>query len=323
MSKRMPWDDIATPDRDYNVLLARPGRPIPIFWGKDADGQCLLIIELEGEHSTQFGRDRTAVTGIDIDLRQKPSAHKQQLVLSLEKQVDRDLFTALSDTLIATLDPVIDPSVALAVTLAHMKRWKAFLSGRDPRLLSPEEVRGLFGELQYLRTLLSGPLSEADAVESWQGADRAQHDFHFGNTAVEIKALTGKERNSVRISSEDQLEALTDNLFLKLIRLSVLPDSDQSLSLNEMVRLVEGSLKEALSIEHLSRSLAAYGYGYMLDYDQPRFVVSDIRTFRVVDDFPRLVRSKLPDGLMRVSYDIQLEAIEKFQCDNHAEFGGI
>lgn len=321
MSKRMPWDDIATPDRDYNVLLARPGRPIPIFWGKDADGQCLLIVELQGDHSTQFGRDRTVVTGIDIDLRQKPGAHKQQLVLGLEKQVDRDLFTALCDTLIASLDPVVEPSVALAVTLEHMKRWKAFLSGRDPRLLSPEEVRGLFGELHYLHNLLSGPLSETDAIESWQGADRAQHDFSFGNTAVELKALTGKERNSVRISSEDQLEALADNLFLKIVRLSILPDSDQALSLNEMVHLIETSLKEASSIERFGRSLAAYGYAYMLDYDQPRFVVSDIRTFRVAGDFPRLVRSALPGGLMRVSYDIQLEAIEKFQCDNNAEFG--
>ena len=322
MSNRMPWDEIATPDRDFNVLLARPGRPIPVFWGKDDSGQCLLIVELAGEHSAQFGRDRTAVTGIDIDLRQKPGADRQHLVLSLEKQVDRDLFLALCETLIVSLDPVTEAAVALAVALAHLKRWKAFLSGRDPRLLSPEEVRGLFGELQYLQRLLAAPMAEKDAIDSWQGADRAQHDFSFGNTAVEIKALTGKERNSVRISSEDQLECLNDHLFLRIYRLSVMPESDQAISLNMLVSRIEAKLKEAASIERFTASLAAYGYGYMLDYDQPRFVVSEIRNYRVTDGFPRLVRSELPDGLMRVSYDIQLESIEKCRCDNDAEFGG-
>lgn len=322
MSSRMPWDEIATPDHDFNVLLARPGRPVPVFWGKDESGQCLLIVELAGDHRTQFGRDRTAVTGINIDLRQKSGADRQHLVLSLEKQVDRDLFLALCETLIVSLDPVTEAAVALAVALAHLKRWKAFLSGRDPRLLSPEEVRGLFAELQFLQRLLASPMAENDAIDSWQGADRAQHDFSFSNTAVEIKALTGKERNSVRISSEDQLESLNDNLFLRIYRLSVMPEADQAISLNMLVNMIETALKEAASIERFTASLAAYGYGYMLDYDQPRFVVTDIRSYRIADGFPRLVRSELPDGVMRVAYDIQLESIDKFRCENDAELGG-
>ncbi|WP_254229107.1 PD-(D/E)XK motif protein [Agrobacterium salinitolerans] len=41
-----------------------------------------------------------------------------------------------------------------------------------------------------------------------------------GNTAVEIKSLSGTERSTVRISSEDQLESLNDNLFLRIYRLT-------------------------------------------------------------------------------------------------------
>ena len=44
-----------------------------------------------------------------------------------------------------------------------------------------------------------------------------QQDFIFDNTALEVKTLSGRERNSVRISSEDQLDSLNDRLFLKSI----------------------------------------------------------------------------------------------------------
>lgn len=49
--------------------------------------------------------------------------------------------------------------------------------------------------------------SSAVAVEAWLGPEKSHQDFIFGNTAVEIKSLSGTERSTVRISSEDQLKS--------------------------------------------------------------------------------------------------------------------
>lgn len=322
MSRSVPWDEIANPDSnaDYRVRQISGTQNIPAFWGRDSEGHCLLIIELAGDHTHQFRRDRVSVRGIEVDLKRADSADTQNLVLTLQKHVDRDLFFGLCQTLVGSLTPESDPGAGLAVALAHIKRWKAFLAGPDARILTPNEVRGLFAELQFLRDLYGHHLPHAHAVDSWLGPDRSQQDFIFGNTAVEIKSLSGRERNSVRISSEDQLETLSDRLFLKIYRLSEMPNSDQAVSLNDLVRSIESELAEAGAVEAFTSKLADYGYTPIVEYDTPVFIVSGIQCHLVTEEFPRLVRSRLPSGLAKVSYDIQLEAIAAFQCDSSLIF---
>lgn len=189
--------------------------------------------------------------------------------------------------------------------------------------LSPQEVRGLFAELSFLSELIEKCNSASYAVESWLGPERSHQDFIFANTAVEIKALSGTERNTVRISSEDQLESLNDRLFLRLYRLSNLPDADTARSLNQIVIAVENALDDAEAVVGFDRKLAAQGYAPLPDYDEPSFAVSEIRTYRVKSDFPRLIRSQLPSSLAEVSYDLKLESVAPFQCEGIAIFGGI
>jgi len=321
MSRATPWDDIGNPDADYNVRRVAGAGRIPVFWGKDIGGGCLLVVELEGDHGAQFRKDGTSVYGIGVDLRQSDEPHQQRLILALEKHVDRDLFLGLCETLIASLAPVTDSATALAVALTHIRRWKAFLAGRKTRMLSPEEVRGLFAELQFLRSLYEQRLPQPAALDAWCGADGIHQDFIFGDTAVEVKSLSGRERNAVRISSEDQLEGLANNLFLMVYRLSEMPESDRALSLNDLIRGIEQELSDAEALEQFSRKVAAYGYAPLADYDAPRFLVSSAQAYRVADGFPRLIRSLVPQGIARLSYDIKLEAIRPFECD-HAQILG-
>ncbi len=204
MPESSPWDDIAVPGRDFNVRQVAASAAVPCFWGRDATGACLFIVELQGEHAAQFRKNAVTVNGIDVDLRAGDQG-RQRLVLALERQVDRDLFQGLCRTLASSLEHVTDPGTALAVSLEHIRRWKTFLSGRS-QLLSPEEVRGLFAELVFLMELIDRQMPSTDAVAAWLGPERSHQDFIYGNTAVEVKSLSGAERSTVRISSEDQLE---------------------------------------------------------------------------------------------------------------------
>lgn len=315
MSRATPWDDIGKPDVDYNVRLVSGAGQTPVFWGKDVAGNCILAIELEGDHSEQFRKSNTSIHGIGVDLRQGDQSTQQRLILTLEKHVDRDLFFGMCETLIASLAGVTDSSAACEITLTHIRRWKAFLAGRKSRALSPEDIRGLFAELQFLRMLFQKRLSHKAAVEAWCGADGTHQDFIFGDTAVEIKSLSGRERSAVRISSEDQLEGLATNLFLVVYKLSDLPDSNHALSLNDLVFAIENEFIDAGVLEEFSRKVAAYGYVPLTDYDMPRLMTSSTQVFRVAEGFPRLVRSLIPTGVARLSYDLELETLLPFTCD--------
>lgn len=320
MPEASPWDGISVPAADFNVRQVTGRTAVPCFWGRDRGGACLFIVELQGDHADQYRKNVATVHGIDVDLR-GGEADMQRLVLALEKEVDRDLFEGLCRTLASALEHATDSASSLAIALAHIRRWKTFLSGRGQHM-SAEDVRGLFAELTFLLELLDRSAPAVAALEAWLGPDRSHQDFVFGNTAVEIKSLSGTERSAVRISSEDQLESLNDELFLRIYRLSNLPDAAGARSLNAIVAAAQARLAEAEAVEAFDRKLVAYGYAPLPDYDEPMFVISGVATYRVQDTFPRLVRSQLSTGLGKVAYDIRLEAIAPYECDGAAVFGG-
>lgn len=317
-----PWDAIATPKTDYAVRRIVEHTGIPVYWGKDAVGHCLMIIELAGDHTSQFRQEISRLHGIDVGLRSGECTGQQHLVFTLAQQVDADLFLSLCQSLFVRLAQVTDSASALSLTLTHLRRWKAFLAGKQARL-SPEEVHGLFAELHVLHHLCA-MLSHDEAMRAWTGADDSQQDFMFGNCAVEVKALSGRARSSVRISSEDQLDTLLEHLFLLTVRLSEMPDDEHShtaCSLNESVTRIEQKLNRAEAVEAFSEKLANRGYVPLPDYDRPRFAVLGTQGYRVTEDFPRLIRANLPLGIVRVGYDIHLETIAAFRCNDEEIWG--
>jgi hypothetical protein len=318
MPESSPWGEIAVPRVDFNVRRVPGNTAAPCFWGRDTTGACLFIVELRGDHTEQFQKTLVTVHGVEVDLRGSEPG-QQRLVLTLEKHVDRDLFESLCRTLVSALQQATDSAGSLAVALAHIRRWKTFLAGRSQHL-SAEEVRGLFGELTFLLELLERQNSSASAVESWLGPERSHQDFIFGNTAIEIKSLSGAERSSVRISSEDQLESLNDELFLRVYRLSNLPSVEGAQSLNDLVAAVQGGLTEPEAVEAFDRKLVAQGYVPLPDYDQPRFIVSGVHSYRVTAGFPRLMRSELPTGIEKVSYEIRMETLTPYECSDSEVF---
>ena len=211
----------------------------------------------------------------------------------------------------------------------HVTSHDASFGKDDPELASRAEFdtigiergqiraspQGEIGELHVLRLLYQDTLPQVAAVDAWCGPDDSHQDFIFGNRAIEVKSLSGRERSTVRISSEDQLESLADELFLLTQRLSSQPDAGQALSLNGIVGLIDSELADADAIEQFADKLAGMGYVPLAEYDAPRFIVGGLQGYRVTDGFPRLIRSELPPGITKVSYDVMLEAIAPFSCD--------
>jgi len=321
MNRFSPWEDIKTPSEDLSVRLIRESKHLPLYWGKDSSGHCVFIYEMCENGAEIFQKNMVSIHGINIGYRVLSTTGNQGLILVLEKHVDQDLFYSLCETLINKLSEVSDPLVGLSVALSQIKRWKAFLAGKKGRLLSAEEVRGLFSELKFLQQMLDCMENELDVLDSWQGPETSHQDFIFSDAAVEVKSLSGRERNTVKISSEDQLESLSSSLFLKVYRLIDMPESKTSISLNELVKTVEDTLTDAEAIEMFAAKLAKAGYVQMLAYDKPEFIVAEEQTYRIENEFPKIVRSELHVGLTRIGYEIKLESIRGFLCADKDVWG--
>lgn len=63
------------------------------------------------------------------------------------------------------------------------------------------------------------------------------------------------------------------------------------------------------------RKLFLVGYQHDAGYVSEAFNLDAVRVYRVAEGFPRLVPSTVPDGIVRVKYDIACEAIDDYRID--------
>lgn len=172
----------------------------------------------------------------------------------------------------------------------------------------------LFAELHFLKLLYTHLLNHDEALNAWIGPKGGNQDFVFGDTAVEIKTLSNQGPNLFNIASENQLESPAEKLYLTANRIIESSDLPSTISLNEMVRRIETDLIGNSVLDEYQTKLAEVGYAELPYYDNPSMQIAEVHVYEVTDGFPRIIRSKIPNGIQNVKYQLQIDAIEPFIC---------
>jgi hypothetical protein len=195
----------------------------------------------------------------------------------------------------------------------RIARWENLLARDREGLLSEELLRGLVGELVFLRDFAIPEKGAAEALQSWRGPLGGLHDFQFATVSVEIKAVA--ERLIATITSAEQLDGGGDRLFLTAVRLHGTMDAvPDSFSVAELVQTLRHIFEpDTVLADGFENRLALLGYKDAREYEARRFVVKETRHFEVEPDFPRLIPSMLVPGVVSVSYGVDLHRCEAFR----------
>ena len=308
-----PWLEIPRPEANLNVRRVDDSTPVDAFWAIDPANDYLFLVEGLSPDSTVSMPDlqeiRCAVTSVSLNT--------VRLVLKLEDSADWELFFALCSDLVRAI-AASGPKRGLSVVSIRLAKWRSFLrSGRD-RILSAEQIRGLFGELTLLADKLAPTLGWRTAVAAWGGPFGATRDFAVAGAEIEAKAKLAGASREVRISSEEQL-APPPGAALFLFVATLAPTEDDSNgggeSLAALVRRVRAAVAgDAGTAEALEDRLLAAGYADATAYEHTAFSVEAEEAFRVEGDFPRLPPEALPHGVRHVSYGLDLHACEAFRA---------
>lgn len=242
--------------------------------------------------------------------------NRPALVLILRDREQRELFETLCRDIVHAAEQAVDLPDAVNRTIRRTMRWHHLLrSGRSDRL-SPEEQRGLIGELQFLHELIDrlGPLG---AVQAWTGPSGSAKDFEMGSVLVEVKARRGAAHPHVQISSEVQLSDVEGaRLFLKVTPVDSVPKPN-GLSLSDHVDALEKlfAVADLKAYDLWEQALADCGYDAAHDYSDRHWITGPARGFEVVEGFPRIA-NPVPAGVTGVRYSIALEACEPFAVED-------
>jgi hypothetical protein len=254
-------------------------------------------------------------TGRGIELRwiSAPSGG-QAVELVLSQPAFADLFDALvTDVAAAAAAGSNRQEVALRVA-ARVRRWQTFLRESSAGM-SGERQRGLYGELYFLRRLLTGSVPALAAVEAWVGPSAAPQDFGFGEIAVEVKTSIAKQHQVLRIASERQLDttALTN---LAVFHLSVDGREGTGQTLPQLVAELRTYLTDTVAANVYEDRLFDAGYlDVHADVYRTGYSVREANIFMVAEGFPRLVEADCPSGVGDLVYSIAVSAIAQYSVD--------
>lgn len=316
-----PWHHLApTPNAD--LLSARrvdASLPYGFFWAKGADRRCLLLLQ----HSTPLpgGRRLPKLNGIEVAENASDETGLAVLSLRLQDSSQRELFYRLCLDIVASAGAAKSEEEAVAATLARTWRWHHLLRGGGDGRLTPEEQKGLLGELSLLKRLL-GLLSPLDAVQAWRGPVGAPKDFEVGRCSIEAKARRGAATPYVAVSSEHQLDASGVGLLLLFVQeVDHVPnDNPDGATLSDVAVGLRRTLtdRDPGACALFESLLSSAGFRWEDDYSDTKWFCGRELLFRVAPGFPSITPSSFPAGVLNVRYAISLSACEPFRVPTEA-----
>jgi hypothetical protein len=216
-----------------------------------------------------------------------------------------DLLDAESDT---------DATRLLRIFLGRVRAWQEFMR-QGSEALSHEAEVGLVGELMVLGFMLESGMAAASAIEAWVGPLDGIQDFEIGTGAIEVKTTLAPVGFPTRIGSLEQLDdAIRQPLYIAGLRLRQITTGK---TLPDMVDdLKRAMLDDAVSrLNFAERLLRARYYEGHRDQYTRRFNVTSMYVMEVKDNFPRLTMGRVPAGITKATYEINLDRVPEFNVD--------
>jgi len=226
----------------------------------------------------------------------------------------KDVFdTLIADVLAAVINET-DIKVILKNYSNRLIKWQSLFERFKQQGLIPEEQRGLFGELFFLRKFLQANSDFQNIVSSWIGSEKQIRDFQFGRWSVEVKTTHGNNHQKIHISSERQLDTTNmDNLYLHHLSLEVRQQSGETL--NQLVdSVIEILSTDFTALNRFRNKLIEGSY-----FDHHRLLYADVGYFirqeifyQVENTFPRIEERDIRSGVGDVKYSIVISQCSDF-----------
>lgn len=262
-------------------------------------------------------------SGLKIILRDYDES-SMRLYVSLENEMFSDIFLRLAEDLINFIVDGGDKRKTIAKLSNRLEKWKEFFKENINISLTKEACIGLIGELIILKQLLEIDLS-METLLLWRGPFGSKNDFINKNQSIEVKSTISKTKDSVRISSEYQLDTNDiDNLQLAIVILESNSTEDRGFSLHDLVsEMMHG--KDALWIANFKLSLKAAHYSFDTTnrYENDKYQLHQINFYRVDDRFPKIIRSEISENIRNVQFDIALTGLEKSMINKDKALKGF
>ena len=308
-----PWEAIKPPAEDISARRVDHSHLLDLFWARDQQGRYLFVCAMKSSRKV-YSIQLPELVGIQA--LQTMEGGVSKLILILTDQNNWELFAGICNDLIETTRRANNNIQAIEIIQRRLLQWHEFLKQVRPRMLSEEQIKGLIGELIFLRDHVIPKFGAAVALKYWKGPEGAPQDFNIGDSVIEVKCQSGATAPRIVISSADQLSPQLPMMYLFVVTLGAVGVSDAgAINLPSLTGEITALLNHTApeSLEQFNNLLCKSGYIPAERYLEYSYLLANKRLFLVREHFPRIAVKQVPAGVSRLTYSIDLSACDPFE----------
>lgn len=235
---------------------------------------------------------------------------KKALRFSLMDDTETDIFYRFCEDIFESTQSAKEDN-SLEIIYSRWNRWLNMFKNPHLLIMGEKEIRGLIGELVFLRDYMFNKYTIEKSIETWMGPSNSHKDIEIEDTWYEIKTCYQSSK-SITISSVEQLDS-NKNGHLCIVELE---NSNRfvtgSLTLNELIdQIASMILNEELQKQFLKK-VTDIGYSYFDEYDNFIYLCTSINHYLVDKNFPRLQKENLPNEIATVSYELLIPNLKLY-----------
>tara|TARA_R100000781_G_scaffold114276_1_gene84676 strand:- start:542 stop:1456 length:915 start_codon:yes stop_codon:yes gene_type:complete len=280
--------------------------PLDIYLGTNNDGLKSLAIVL---NAPKEPTDSSKTISVDYYSR---NDGRIMLSFGLEDNSLSDLFYSFCDDLIESTRG----SNAADGFQPIVNRWNTWIKffSKVSLPLTESEIRGLIGEVYFLKEYLIPKYGVEKSLEAFIGIDKAHKDFEIQDTWYEVKTIHNGA-HTTKISSIEQLDSD------KKGTLAVVTLDQGTLGLDDCVTLnkIVNDFRSRIADKNLAifdEKMRKAGYVFDERYDEYTYIIVSLSRYSVFGDFPRIKKGMLPTGIVKAGYELDLETLKEYRVES-------
>jgi hypothetical protein len=308
-----PWKNIVEPIYPAgHRLFLNDSR----FWvSMDHDGKILFFIH---DHYTGKIVPPESLAGVKIDLVEYVSNAKRLICTLTSNELELQSKFCIVTKDIAYKCKGLTGSLLFNKVIELLKSWANFLKPQRTGL-SESEYIGLWGELFTLKEIILPKHTPFNSMRFWVGPEGKKQDFTLNKIAIEVKTSFSSEARKITISSLEQLDVITDKLYLLHIVANPsepqLGSSLKDLYDKSLTIICQDPQSEIIFLQKVSDL-----YGKANDKQLSSKITPIAQTlYEVSDAFPCLRHKDVPNSISGLRYDLLVTAIREFESKQPIE----
>ena len=265
-----------------------------------------FVFEKNIEIKEKLEVDETS--GIEIKIHEDYTNSQNNLIdIKLKNNNLLEIYLEFLENIIENIKSTSNKTAVVNLILKKINIWIRFFKKKKFEGLSEEEIRGLIGELLFIKKF---SLNEnfKDNILRWKGCENGLHDFDFKEKKAEIKTFA--QSGIIRISLIDQLDIQKNkNIYLICFGLS---KKDGQFSLNDLINEIQKKLEGNLSLIFKDK-LKSYGYFeiHKNDYNE-KYNNFSVHFYKITDEFPKILSKDTQSGITNISYGLDTNLLSSF-----------